>query len=70
MSSQIGNRMKVSIFGESHGVGIGAVIDGISRRREDRYGAAAGVYEAQSAQAGTRQLLRERKVICRRFCQA
>ena len=28
MSSQIGNRMKVSIFGESHGVGIGAVIDG------------------------------------------
>ncbi len=28
MSSQIGNVMKVSVFGESHGRGIGAVVDG------------------------------------------
>lgn len=28
MSSQIGNKLKISIFGESHGNGIGAVIDG------------------------------------------
>ncbi|MGI6205175.1 MAG: chorismate synthase [Anaerovoracaceae bacterium] len=28
MSSELGNRLKISLFGESHGNGIGAVIDG------------------------------------------
>ena len=34
MSSTWGNNIKISIFGESHGVGIGVVIDGLPAGEE------------------------------------
>ncbi|SHH04723.1 chorismate synthase [Anaerosphaera aminiphila DSM 21120] len=37
MSSIVGNKLKLSIFGESHGNGIGAVIDGLPAGEEINY---------------------------------
>ena len=59
MSSTIGENIKCSIFGESHGKAIGVVIDGLP----------AGVSLDTEKLVMTRQQLLVRRLTCQKFFQ-
>ena len=67
MSSNWGNQLKLSIFGESHGNGIGVVLDGLPAGipidQEE-------ILAQMARRAPGRDLLPARRKICRKFCPA
>lgn len=69
MSSNWGNQLKLSIFGESHGNGIGVVLDGLPAGIPiDQEEILAQM--ARRAPAGIYPPLPARRKICRKFCPA
>lgn len=66
MSSTYGDKIKISVFGESHGNGIGVVIDGLPAGFEVDFDRVL-TQMARRAPARIKQQLPEKKKTSRRF---